>query len=154
MKPTRLRLADVPPFTLTNRTGYDTRDLARFFARGLAATHTRARDGKPLRIVTVPSPIRSRGCAEVGKKPCSGPSCDTSQNGSKMAIAVAGPHKASLRRLAHLLVHECAHIRGYDHKDMDRDTLLSLGATPAWARGTKIRYYGSAPPQLPFLRKA
>lgn len=70
-----------------------------------------------------------------------------------MAIALAAPSHASLRRLGKLVEHESAHIRGYEHDDMDRNTLLSLGPTPEWARGTKLRYYGSAPPQLPFLRR-
>ena len=70
-----------------------------------------------------------------------------------MVIALAAPWRYSLRRLARLLEHEAAHIRGYDHEDMSRELLLSLGPIPTWAEGTVIRYRGRAPTQLPFLRR-
>ena len=139
-----------PGFRLENRTGYDTGDLRRFFAKGLTATGTRGRGGD-LRIVVTASPIRSRGCAEVGVRECEGGRCSR-RNGSRMIIAIAAPWRFSLRRLAKLFEHECAHIRGMEHEDMDKDLLLSLGRTPRWARASRFRYYGSAPPQLPFLR--
>lgn len=85
---------------------------------------------------------------------CDGPDCRVDNNGKRMVIALAAPWRFSLRRLARLFEHECAHIRGYEHEDMKKDLLLSLGATPKWAEGTQLRYYGSAPPQLPFLRPA
>ena len=155
--------ARTPPFRLDNRTGYDTKDLRRFFAKGLIATHTWPGYGdgnwrdmdmsRPaeLRIVVVASPIRSRGCAEVGKEVCEEPHC-AHTNGSRMVIAIAAPWRFSLRRLARLFEHECAHIRGFEHSAMSRDMLLSLGPTPDWARGATFRYYGSAPAQLPYLR--
>lgn len=64
---------------------------------------------------------------------------------------MAAPAQFSLRRLARLFEHECAHIRGFEHEMMDRDLLLSLGPIPAWAEGATFRYGGRAPPQLPFL---
>ena len=144
-----------PPFILENRTGYDTNDLLRFFQTGLRATGTRS---DRLRIVVVASPIRSRGCAEVGQRVCSPcedddrETCCTYNSGTKMVIALAAPWRYSLRRLARLLEHEAAHIRGYSHEEMDHDVLLSLGNTPRWAEGTVLRYRGRAPSQLAFLR--
>ena len=124
-------------FRLENRSGYDTNDLGRFFARGLQATNTKA-DG--LRIVVVASPVRSRGCASVG--------------GRQMVIAIAAPWRFSLRRLARMFEHECAHIRGVEHRMMERQLLYSLGPTPAWAEEVGApRYLGRAPPQLPLLRR-
>lgn len=70
-----------------------------------------------------------------------------------MAIAIAAPWRFSLRRLGRLAEHEFAHIRGKEHPHMEKKLLLSLGPTPEWARRTKLRYYGSAPSQLPFLRQ-
>ena len=122
-------------FRLENRTGYVTQDLVRFIARGLKATRTSTQG---LRVVFVASPIRSRGCATVG--------------GKRMVIAIASPARYSLRRLARLLEHEAAHLRGVEHEQMDRKLLYSLGPVPKWAKGTKIRYKGKAPPQLGFLR--
>ena len=145
----------VPPFTLENRTGYDTDDLVRFFQKGLRATGTRS---KGLRITIVASPIRSRGCAEVAQRVCSPckdnerETCCTYNNGRRMVIALAAPWRYSLRRLARLLEHEAAHIRGKNHEDMDHDVLLSLGDIPGWAKGAVLRYRGPAPAQLPFLR--
>ena len=136
-----------------NRTGYDTDDLLRFAAKGAAATRTRGPGGAPLRIVYTASPIRSRGCAEVGRRDCTRGSCRTT-NGRKMSIALAAPWRFDLRRLTKLHEHEFGHIRGYEHEDMDKNLLLSLGPTSEWARGSKIRYYGRAPAQLPFLRYA
>ena len=69
-----------------------------------------------------------------------------------MVIAIAAPWRFSLRRLARLFEHECAHIRGYEHEDMDKNLLFSLGRTPDWAKDCTFRYYKSAPPQIPFLR--
>lgn len=70
-----------------------------------------------------------------------------------MVIAIAPPsydssERAFMRRLAHLLRHECAHRKGMDHEEMDHDLLYSLGRTPEWARGAKIRYRGRAPNQI------
>ena len=151
----RVARSSEPPFILENRTGYDTDDLVRFFQKGLRATGTRSRD---LRIVVVASPIRSRGCAEVGRQACSPckdddrETCCTFNSGKKMVIALAAPWRYSLRRLARLLEHEAAHIRGSNHEDMDHETLLSLGDIPRWAEDTVLRYRGRAPAQLPFLK--
>ena len=139
----------MPRFRLDNRTGYDTRDLQDFCKKGLVATKTRGRG--ELRIVFSASPIRSRGCAEVGTRVCKGDKC-TRKNGNRMVIAIAAPWRFSLRRLARLFEHECAHIRGYEHEDMDKNLLFSLGPTPDWAKECTFRYYRSAPSQIPFLR--
>lgn len=141
-----------PQFRLENRTGYDTADLRRFFEKGLLATGTRGRNGD-LRIVVSASPIRSRGCAEVGEMKCDAKGRCAKANGARMIIAIAAPWRFSLRRLARLFEHECAHIRGIEHEEMSRDVLLSLGPTPDWAKDSTFKYYGAAPPQLPFLRR-
>lgn len=117
----------------------------------MRATGTRGRDNR-LRIVVVASPIRSRGCAEVGRRVCNDSGVCRQVNGRKMTIAIAAPWRFSLRRLGRLVHHELAHIRGAEHGDMDRDTLLSLGPTPKWAETARLRYHGRAPAQLPLLR--
>lgn len=122
-------------FRLENRSGYATDDLYRFVLLGLKATRTPMRG---LRVVFVASPIRSRGCATVA--------------GRRMVIAIASPANYSLRRLARLIEHEAAHLRGIEHGQMDRKMLYSLGPVPEWAKGMRIRYRGKAPPQLAFLR--
>lgn len=122
-------------FRLENRSGYATEDIYRFVLKGLKATRTPIRG---LRVVFVASPVRSRGCATVA--------------GRRMVIAIASPANFSLRRLAKLLEHEAAHLRGLEHEQMDHKLLYSLGPVPDWAKGTKIRYLGRAPRQLRFLR--
>ena len=123
-----------------NWSGYDTEDLGRFFIRGLRATKTRVAD---LRITVVAAPQRSRGCAEIG--------------GREMTIAMNAPWYCRRtdceRRLARMFMHECAHIQGFEHRDMPRDLLLSYGPRPAWAKGARIRYVGRAPNQMEILRK-
>lgn len=123
---------------LENRSGYDTEDLRRFVRRGLRACGVRGN----VSVVIVSSPIRSRGCATVG--------------GRRMVLAVASPARTTkkefIRRLARLLEHEAAHLRGVEHKGMSRELLYSLGSTPSWARGVRIRYRGRAPDQLAVLR--
>ena len=121
-------------FRLENRSGYDTDDLHALIARGLRATGTKVRG---LRVVVVASPVRSRGCATV--------------NGTRMVIAIASPNRFSLRRLARLIEHEAGHLRGLEHEKMDRQLLFSLGPTPAWAEGMRLRYRGRAQSQLAHL---
>ena len=111
-------------FTLDNRSGWSSRDLARFFARGLKAYKVFARRD----IIVVPSPIRSRGCAEIGGKP--------------IVIAIASPSRFDLRRLARLFEHEVAHTKGQRHEDMSDNVLWSLGPTPAWAK-VPLRWKGT-----------
>lgn len=123
--------------TVDNRSGYDTEDLRAFFARGLSAMRVR----QCRRIIVVAAPARSRGCADVG--------VSIRQQGQVIVIAIAPPSRFSLRRLSRLLEHEIAHTLGYEHEAMPHDLLWSLGATPRWARGTRIRYLGRAPNQLP-----
>lgn len=110
---------------LENRSRYATEDLRRFLLRGMRACRIRHLD-----VIVVPSPIRSRGCADVG--------------GRRMVIAIAAPSRLTMRRLARLFEHEAAHIRGMEHEGMPRDLLYSLGDVPRWARNLKIRYRGSA----------
>lgn len=73
-----------------------------------------------------------------------------------MVLAIASPSYGSsagfLRRLARLFDHEAAHLRGVEHKDMDRDLLYSLGPTPAWARGARIRHRRRAQDRFRYAR--
>lgn len=117
-------------FSLENRSGYDARDLRRFFARGLRALGIR----KHIEIVVVTAPARSRGCATV--------------RGNRMVIAIASPSNFRLRRLARLLIHEGHHLLGQEHADMDERTLYSLGPVPEWAKGLTFRYRGRAEDQM------
>lgn len=128
-------------FRLENRSGYDTEDLRRFFEKGFKALVRRSHplSKKTLDLVVVSSPIRSRGCAEVG--------------GHRMVIAIAPRSKFSLRRLARLLHHETGHLLGLEHEDMNERLLYSLGPTPGWAVGSRIRYRGRAPDQIVLLRR-
>jgi len=124
-------------FRLTNRSGYDTEDLRAFFARGLSAMRVRTFR----HILVVAAPQRSRGCAEVGHR-------GTRRDGRVIVIAIAPPSRFSIRRLARLFVHEASHTLGAEHEDMPDHVLYSLGATPRWAYGLRIRYRGRAPNQL------
>lgn len=71
-----------------------------------------------------------------------------------MVISMAPPSRFSLRRLARVFVHECAHLNGVDHDAMPHRLLYSLGPTPRWAKGVDLRYLGRAPEQMQFLRGA
>ena len=123
-----------PRFSLENQSGYDTDDLRRFFAAGLQAQGIT----KHLRIRVTASPIRSRGCATVG--------------GHSLRIAIAPPSRFSLRRLARLFEHECAHAVGLEHSAMPERVLYSLGPVPRWAQHATIRYRRRAPDQVRLLR--
>jgi hypothetical protein len=114
-------------FTLDNRSGWSTRDLARFFARGLRAYRVKSHR----HIIVVPSPIRSRGCARIGQ--------GKGKDGEAMVIAIASPSRFDLRRLARLFEHEVAHTKGQRHEDMPHDVLWSLGPVPGWAK-TPLRW--------------
>ena len=118
---------------MENLSGYDTDDLADFFA----AAKKFYRVGKPLRVIVTASPIRSRGCADV--------------HGTRMSIAIAPPSLFRLRRFARLVEHELAHIQGLDHKDMSERLLYSLGNTPDWAKKFRFGYVGRAPNQMRYL---
>ncbi len=128
-------------FTLENHSGWDTKDLARFFARGLRALGVRQHK----LIVVVASPIRSRGCAEVGEKAYN----QRLREGEAVVIAMAPPARFSVRRLARLFEHEVTHTKGFEHEEMSERVLWSLGDVPSWAKGTPLRYRGRAPSQLP-----
>lgn len=123
-------------FALINRSGYDTEDLRRFVAKGLATVGIR----EPKRVLIVAAPQRSRGCAEIG--------CLSGREGRTLVLAIAPPSHYSLRRLSRLFVHEAAHLLGLEHEDMSRNLLYSLGPVPRWAQGTRIRYHGRAPNQF------
>lgn len=125
-------------FTLDNRTGWNTRDLARFFARGLRALRARGKR----HIIVVASPIRSRGCAEIGER-----FGDRLREGEAIVISIASPAKFSLRRLARLFEHEVTHTLGYEHEQMPERILWSEGGIPSWAK-TPLRYEGRAPRQI------
>lgn len=119
---------------LENRSGYDTRDLRRFFHRAFRALGFSLREVERLEVLVTAAPARSRGCAVVG--------------GRRISISIASPHRFSMRRLCRLLMHEAAHLKGLDHPDMDEDLLYSLGPTPEWGRDVALRYRGRAPNQL------
>ena len=127
--------------TLENHSGWDTKDLARFFARGLRAFGVKAHR----LIIVVASPIRSRGCAEVGAKSYA----RRIREGEAIVIAMAPPARFSLRRLARLFEHEVTHTKGQEHEEMEERILWSLGPVPPWAKNTPLRYRGRAPRQLP-----
>ena len=116
-------------------TGYDTQDLVRFCKSALEALGAKTRKT----IAFVAAPQRSRGCAEVGKQ----------KEEREVVIALAPPSQFSMRRLARLFQHEVTHSQGFEHDEMERKVLWSLGAVPDWARGLKIRYLGRAPNQIP-----
>lgn len=123
-------------FTLDNRSWWASRDLARFFARGLKAYGVFT----PREIIVYPSPIRSRGCAEIGRgRP------GTCRPAKPIVIAIASPSRFDLRRLAQLFRHELAHTSCYQHEDMPHDVLWSLGPVPAWAK-VKLRWEGQRAP--------
>lgn len=111
-------------FTLDNRSGWSSRDLAYFFAAGLRAYGVK----KHVHIIVTRSPIYSRGCAQIG--------------GKAMVIAISSPSKFELRRLARLFQHEVAHLKGQRHEDMPDNVLWSEGPLPAWAK-LPIRWEGS-----------
>jgi len=93
----------------------------------------------PTRLLVVASPIRSRGCSEVGKN---------GKEGHDIVIAMASPKAFSLRRFARLFEHEVTHKLGSEHEDMSHRVLWSLGDIPDWAKGATFRYYGRAPSQM------
>lgn len=128
-------------FTLENHSGWDTRDLARLFARGLRALGVKRRR----HIIVVASPIRSRGCAEIGEKAYG----RRLREGEAIVIAMASPARFSMRRLARLFEHEVTHTLGYEHEEMSERVLWSLGDVPPWARNVRLRYKGRAPSQIP-----
>lgn len=110
---------------------------------GLAAYGVR---GLVREVVITASPIYSRGCADVGGR-------------RRLSIAIAPPSRLrpdepnsdGRRRLARLIEHEAAHLRGLDHDDMPHNLLYSLGPTPTWAQGLPLRYRGRAPNQMDVL---
>ncbi len=98
---------------------------------------------EPKHVIVVSAPARSRGCAEIGDPRA------RRREGVAIVIAISPPSRFRLRRLARLFEHEVGHTSGLDHEAMSREMLWSLGTTPAWAKGSKIRYRGRAPDQIP-----
>ena len=110
----------------------------RFLARGFRATGL-SRVRRHFQVSVTSSPIRSRGCAEIG--------------GSRISLAIATRSRFSLRRLARLFEHEAWHLKGKEHQDMSENQLYSLGAVPRWARGLTFRFRKRAPNQMSVLRR-
>jgi hypothetical protein len=81
-------------------------------------------------IRVVPSPIYTRGCAEVGEK----------REAKKVVIAIASPSRFSMRRLSRVAEHELLHTMGYEHDAMRERDMYSMGEVPLWARGLKMRW--------------
>lgn len=108
--------------------------------------HMDIRESK--RILIVSSPIRSRGCAEVGS------SNPNRKEGEKVVIAMAAPSRFRLIKLVNLTRHELAHTHGLEHEHMPYNMKYSLGPMPQWAkrfdRPSWPRYLGRAPNQLEF----
>lgn len=121
-------------FTLTNRSGYDTGDLRRFFRVALARLGVK----RHKQIVITASPIRTRGCAEVGPDRC----------GSGIVIAIAPPSSFTMAKFSRIVQHELAHAKGAEHGDMPERLLYSEGGALPWARNLRIRYRGRAPNQM------
>lgn len=134
---------------LWNASGYDTRDLHRFFVAGLHEMKIPPPRIASLRVAVTSAPKRSRGCADVG--------------GTRISIAIAppsySPRREFIRRLARLWEHEVAHSMGFDHEDMPERLLYSNGPTPRWARpwatGARVIRYTRKPAadQLSLLTK-
>lgn len=97
---------------------------------------------EPKHVIVVAAPQRSRGCAEVGGQ-------GNRKEGIAVVISMAPPSRFCLRRLAKLFEHEIGHSHGLVHEKMSHDMLWSLGPVPEWAKGTRIRYRGRAPSQIP-----
>jgi hypothetical protein len=74
-----------------------------------------------------------------------------------MVLAVAAPShstpKEFYRRLSRLIDHECAHLRGLEHKHMPEELLYSTGPRSEWSQGMTIQYRGRAPDQMAVLRE-
>lgn len=127
-------------FRLKNLSGYDSSDLRKFFEAGFRAMRFPKKLTDTYEIFVMASPVRSRGCAEIG--------------GTKMVISIAAPSNFTVRRLARLFEHEAAHLAGKDHAQMGqlRESLLySLGPTPKWAEKLHVRYRKRAPNQTRLL---
>lgn len=96
------------------------------------------------RIIVVSAPARSRGCAEIGGRIRE----VKQQEGEAMVFAIAPPSRFTMKRFARVFEHEIAHTQGADHEDMPGRVLWSLGDTPSWATGPRVRYEGRAPSQI------
>ena len=101
-----------------NKTGYDTREACAYFAAG-----ARANGARDIELGLVPSPNRSRGCAEVG--------------GKRVIVAIAPPSKFSKKKLARIFEHELRHISGQEHEDMTEEDYWSKGSEPEWSKKQK-----------------
>jgi len=123
-----------PTLRVINKTGYDTGDLTRFFAKGLWALGCR----KSKIIKVLPTRGDSRGIAYVGV-------CKNQQRGTceakSMVFMLPTPEKLTIRRLSRLFEHEVLHTLGKTHEQMSEEVYWSSQpTTPGWARGAIIRY--------------
>jgi hypothetical protein len=133
--------------TVTNTTPYDTRDLARFFAKGLAAMGA----GVSKHVKCIPTTDfadkASRGVANVGRCPSGDCRHELAPVRRKfearsMVLAMPPPSRMTKRRLARLFWHELLHTFSKDHDDMTTAEYWSLGPVPSWASGVRVRYAG------------
>ena len=93
------------------------------------------------RIIVVTAPGRTRGCAEIGYQ-------KRGRQGEAMVIAISAPSRFRMKRFSRVFEHEIVHTLGSDHEDMPERVLWSLGDTPDWAQGLKLRYRRRAPSQI------
>jgi hypothetical protein len=123
----------MPTIRVDNRTGYDTADLERFFAKGLWAMGCK----RDKFIKVLPTNGDSRGIAYVGR-------CHTAQRGAcearSIVLMLPAPERLSVRRLARLFEHEVLHTLGKSHEQMTKAEYWSQGGVPGWARGMKVRW--------------
>jgi predicted GNAT family acetyltransferase len=124
----------MPTLRVINKTGYDTSDLSRFFARGLWAMG--CRKDKIIRVL--PTRGDSRGVANVGM-------CRHNERGEcerkGLVLFLPPPEQLTIRRLSRLFEHEVRHTKGETHEEMSEAVYWSSQPTvPVWARGMTIRY--------------
>jgi hypothetical protein len=119
---------------LRNDTAWNDADLRRFVYAGLRANGVTG----TIHVHVTPSPIYSRGCAEVG--------C-VRTGVCRLRLALGRPSYHStralwIRRASRLLDHEARHLTGLDHDRMPERLLYSLGPPSSWARGLPMRWTG------------
>lgn len=102
-------------------TAYTSSSLRAFFEAGCAyhGVHN-------VKLVCVPSPGRTRGCATI------------EPGVNEVVIQIASPSRLSLKKLARLFEHELLHTRGMVHEQMSEEDYWSQGPEPFWARGRSL----------------
>lgn len=113
--------------TLVNQTRYSTRDLRRFFLRGLDAMTHGHRTDKHI-VVVYSRRGRVWGCAGVSDR------LQPSQ-GMRFALPV---RNLDLDSFGRVLRHENAHNLGLLHGEMDWDLRYCMGPDPEWVAGLTI----------------